>query len=192
MRRLIKKSIHDVPNRDSAFIYINDKFYEDVTHATCLYQFLTDEGKDIDMYSFQTRPSISTFEELSEEYGTVILGHLVKAEDGVFIIYGYIKGKYCEYSDIPKNELKTIQEHYGMETYDDLAVDELVKNNSNTEENITKFEDKMDEVSEDIQAKTEQLLLDNDFSKNCDYFINSNNNVLVQRVGSNEYLVCKF
>jgi hypothetical protein len=144
------------------------------------------------MYSFQTRPSISTFEELSEEYGTVILGHLVKAEDGVFIIYGYIKGKYCKYSDIPKNELKTIQEHYGMETYDDLAVDELVKNNSNTEENIKKFEDKMDEVSEDIQAKTEQLLLDNDFSKNCDYFINSNNNVLVQRVGSNEYLVCKF
>ena len=39
-----KFSAHDVVNRDAAIMYIDGKFYEDVTHAAAFQQYL----KDID------------------------------------------------------------------------------------------------------------------------------------------------
>ena len=57
-----KFSAHDVVNRDAAIMYIDGKFYEDVTHAAAFQQYL----KDIDyknLKSVKMRPDFNDFEK---------------------------------------------------------------------------------------------------------------------------------
>ena len=46
MKRLIKKSKHDMPNRDDAVLYVDGQFYEDVNHALCIRKFLKDNNDE--------------------------------------------------------------------------------------------------------------------------------------------------
>lgn len=46
IKRLIKKSYHDVMNRDVTVLYIGGKFYEDVTYAVCLKQYINENNNE--------------------------------------------------------------------------------------------------------------------------------------------------
>ena len=157
-----------------------------------LYQFLTDIGKDIDIKSFQYRPELDYFEELSKDYDTIILGHLVESEDAVFIIYGFINGEYKEYSDIPKDDLNKIEKHYNMKTIDDLIDPEYTDNGSDINKNMDNFKNRMQEVNQDMEQRSEQFLSDEGFINKKDYFINADNNTLIKYIKNNEFLICKF
>lgn len=93
MKRLIKKAYHDIMNRDCAIVMIGDKFYEDVTHAACLKQFLDSAGVEGEQDSFQARPDLEMFNWISEEWNVdVVLAHKSSKEDSIYLIYQIVKG----------------------------------------------------------------------------------------------------
>lgn len=164
MKRLIKKSVHDVMNRDNAFLYINGEYYEDSTHALCLYDYFTKKGQKNEAQSYQFRPSMDIFYELSEKVGPVVLGHMVKKEDGVFIIYACIDGEAVYFNDIPKNIIDEISKHYGMKCYDDLEHDETKSENPyNAKEKNEEFNKRKNEVSSKEAKKAAEYLKNNGF-----------------------------
>lgn len=165
MKRLIKKSVHDVMNRDNAFLYINGKYYEDSTHALCLYDYFTEKGQKNKAQSYQYRPSMDIFYELSEEVGPVVLGHMVEKEDGVFVIYACLDGEAVYFNDIPKNLIDEISKHYGMECYDDLEHDETKSENLyNADEKSKEFNERKNEVSSKEAEKAAEYLESNGFN----------------------------
>ena len=88
MKRLVKKSKHDAINRDFAILYINGIFYEDITHAMCLKQFIDQNNLNDILTNYQKRPDMDIFIEISEQIGPVVLAHNVEKENGIFVIYG--------------------------------------------------------------------------------------------------------
>ena len=85
-----------MPNRDDAVLYVNGQFYEDVNHALCIRKFLKDNNDENikNVTSYQYRPDIELIEYISKKYGPAVIAHLVKHEDGIFIIYGCIDGEF--------------------------------------------------------------------------------------------------
>ena len=137
MKRLLMTE-HDIGNRDVAFIDINGKFYEDATHALCIRKYLKDIKSDVGLKSYQYRPNIQDFSELSKD-GYIVLGHLVKKEDGVFVIYAIENERFMEFDDIPKQYIDEISNHYGLPCYDDFEHDEKeIDNQYDEDENYEK------------------------------------------------------
>lgn len=114
-----KFSAHDVVNRDAAIMYIDGKFYEDVTHAAAFQQYL----KDIDyknLKSVKMRPDFNDFEKFSQENNVdIILGHLVKKEDAVYIIYGFEDGIPVEFNSISQNIKNKFENEYNLPVEDE-------------------------------------------------------------------------
>ena len=114
-----KFSAHDVVNRDAAVIYIDGKFYEDVTHAAAFQQYL----KDIDyknLKSVKMRPDFNDFEKFSQENNVdIILGHLVKKEDAVYIIYGFEDGIPVEFNSISQDIKNKFESEYNLPVEDE-------------------------------------------------------------------------
>ena len=114
-----KFSAHDVVNRDAAIMYIDGKFYEDVTHAAAFQQYL----KDIDyknLKSVKMRPDFNDFEKFSQENNVdIILGHLVKKEDAVYIIYGFEDGIPVEFNSISQDIKNKFESEYNLPVEDE-------------------------------------------------------------------------
>ena len=114
-----KFSAHDVVNRDAAIMYIDGKFYEDVTHAAAFQQYL----KDIDyknLKSVKMRPDFNDFEKFSQENNVdIILGHLVKKEDAVYIIYGFEDGMPVEFNSISQDIKNKFESEYNLPVEDE-------------------------------------------------------------------------
>ena len=114
-----KFSAHDVVNRDAAIMYIDGKFYEDVTHAAAFQQYL----KDIDyknLKSVKMRPHFNDFEKFSQENNVdIILGHLVKKEDAVYIIYGFEDGIPVEFNSISQDIKNKFESEYNLPVEDE-------------------------------------------------------------------------
>ena len=114
-----KFSAHDVVNRDAAIMYIDGKFYEDVTHAAAFQQYL----KDIDyknLKSVKMRPDFNDFEKFSQENNVdIILGHLVKKEDAVYIIYGFEDGIPVEFNSISQDIKNKFENEYNLPVEDE-------------------------------------------------------------------------
>ena len=114
-----KFSAHDVVNRDAAIMYIDGKFYEDVTHAAAFQQYL----KDIDyknLKSVKMRPAFNDFEKFSQENNVdIILGHLVKKEDAVYIIYGFEDGIPVEFNSISQDIKNKFESEYNLPVEDE-------------------------------------------------------------------------
>ena len=118
--RLKKLADHDILNRDAAILYINGEFYLDVTHAACLEQYSRNNNLDINLGTYQFRPDVEIFTQISKDIGPVILGHKVDREDAVFILYGIIDGDMKTYDSIPEQYLKEFEDKFGVKVEDDL------------------------------------------------------------------------
>ena len=178
MKRLIIAE-HDIGNRDVAFIDINGKFYEDATHALCIRKYLKDIKSDIGLESYQYRPNIQDFSELSKD-GYIVLGHLVKKEDGVFIIYAIENERFMEFDDIPKQYIDEISNHYSLPCYDDKKHEKTEENNHyDYEKNNEKF---YKNVEKAISEDSFDYLLNNGFSYNEEenFFTNGYVNVKIK------------
>ena len=124
MKRLIRKAEHDIYNRDAAILYIDGKFYEDVTHAAAFQQYLKDNGVK-NLKSVKMRPDFEYFEEYSKENDVdIVLGHLVAKEDAVFLIYGFEDGIPVEFDSISNNIKSKFEDKYNLHVKDDMDHDE--------------------------------------------------------------------
>lgn len=160
MKRLIRKAEHDIVNRDLALLLINGKIYEDTTHAACLQDFFKENGLENEYPSdFLTRPDFEQFEELSTEYKEIVLAHLVKNEDGVFILYGFINGSLVEYEGIPENIKQMFADQYNLTVYNDLEHENNSENTYNEEENFKNARNRAQQLSggEEIEGELKNL-----------------------------------
>lgn len=148
IKRLVKKADHDVMNRDAAILYINEEFYIDVTHAACLEQYIRNHGSDIELSSYQYRPEIETFVEISENVGPVIVGHQVNREDAVYIIYGVFDGAVDYFDDIPEVYIKDFEDKFGVEVKDEMKHPSNAKN---------PYEDDSDEIWQNTKERIMEL-----------------------------------
>lgn len=160
MKRLIRKAEHDIVNRDSALLLINGKIYEDATHAACLQDFFKENGLE-NQYptDFLTRPDFEQFEELSTEYKEIVLAHLVKNEDGVFILYGFINGTMVEYDGIPENIKQMFADKYNLPVYNDLEHESNGENTYDEEENFKNARNRAQQLNggEEIEGELKNL-----------------------------------
>lgn len=94
MKRLVKHAEHDWNNRDVAVLYVEEKVYEDATHAICLQRYMEDNEIDNDLNA-KDRPEMEMFSEISKMHGgqDVILAHRVDNADTIYYIYGLCDGK---------------------------------------------------------------------------------------------------
>lgn len=94
MKRLVKHAEHDWNNRDVAVLYVEEKVYEDATHAICLQRYMEDNELDNDLNA-KDRPEMEMFSEISKMHGgqDVILAHRVDNADTIYYIYGLCDGK---------------------------------------------------------------------------------------------------
>lgn len=114
-----KFSAHDVVNRDAAIMYIDGKFYEDVTHAAAFQQYLKDINYK-NLKSVKMRPDFNDFEKFSQENNVdIILGHLVKKEDAVYIIYGFEDGIPVEFNSISQDIKNKFESEYNLPVEDE-------------------------------------------------------------------------
>ena len=154
----------DVQNRDVAIVYINGIFYEDVTHAMCLKQFIDETGFDEDVNSLQFRPTHDVFLDISKQVGPVVLGHRVDAGNAIFLFCGYINEEVVEFNGITSDIIDNFKNHYNMEVLDELQYDGSLNDQYNEEEQWNKAHEKMDEASGLIELKN-ILINDYDFQK---------------------------
>lgn len=94
MKRLVKRAEHDWNNRDVAVLYVEEKVYEDATHAICLQRYMEDNEIDNNLNA-KDRPEMEMFSEISKMHGgqDVILAHRVDNADAIYYIYGLYNGK---------------------------------------------------------------------------------------------------
>lgn len=150
MKRLIRKARHDTLNREFAIIYANGKFYEDVTHAACCKQILKDFNfKNVKLRSNIVRPNFSTFDKMSDEIDELVFGHHAEKDNGIFIIYGFINGNYCEFNAIPDHIIKEFEEHYGLPVEDELQHENNTNYNGMEEELNDKARERVKELEEE-------------------------------------------
>lgn len=153
MKRLIRKARHDTLNREFAIIYANGKFYEDVTHAACCKQILKDfDFKNVKLRSNVVRPDFSIFDKMSDEIDELVFGHHAEKDNGIFIIYGFINGNYCEFNEIPEHIIKEFEEHYGLPVEDELQHE----NNSNYNGMEEELNDKAHERVKELEDEDSQ------------------------------------
>lgn len=184
MKRLIKKSKHDMPNRDDAVLYVNGQFYEDVNHALCIRKFLKDNNDENikNVTSYQYRPDIELIEYISKKYGPAVIAHLVKHEDGIFIVYGCVDGKFKEFDDIPKNIIDDISNHYDYPCYDDFKHDETENINMyDVDDVLDRLNKRKKEVSKEDASEAEKILLDGGFFKKDDFYTNNMTNIKINK-----------
>ena len=175
MKRLIMAE-HDIGNRDVAFIDINGKFYEDATHALCIRKYLKDIKSDIGLESYQYRPNIQDISELSKD-GYIVLGHLVKKEDGVFVIYAIENERFMEFDDIPKQYIDEISNHYSLPCYDDTKDkrDPINDTDYDGETNTDIFLDRKNDVIEEDLKEAKEILKENGFKEKDHFYTNGKN-----------------
>lgn len=150
MKRLIRKARHDTLNREFAIIYANGKFYEDVTHAACCKQILKDfDFKNVKLRSNVVRPDFSIFDKMSDEIDELVFGHHAEKDNGIFIIYGFINGNYCEFNGIPDHIIKEFEEHYGLPVEDELKHENNDNYNGMEEELNDKAHERVKELEEE-------------------------------------------
>ena len=150
MKRLIRKARHDTLNREFAIIYANGTFYEDVTHAACCKQILKDfDFKNVKLRSNIVRPNFSTFDKMSDEIDELVFGHHAEKDNGIFIIYGFINGNYCEFNGIPDHIIKEFEEHYGLPVEDELKHENNSNYNGMEEELNDKAHKRVKELEEE-------------------------------------------
>ena len=163
LKRLIKIAEHDFDNRDFAIVYINGKFYEDYTHMQCITQFLKENDITILQTDFIHRPQNDQFLELSKEYGQIVLAHMVKAENAVYIIVGYDSGEMFSFDLMDQfiiEDRKEKKQNYkpkpmlGIdENWNGMNVDSVLKDKIKAKENeinqlIKKIQNKYDEIDD--------------------------------------------
>lgn len=150
MKRLIRKARHDTLNREFAIIYANGKFYEDVTHAACCKQILKDfDFKNVKLRSNVVRPDFSIFDKMSDEIDELVFGHHAEKDNGIFIIYGFINGNYCEFNAIPDHIKKEFEEHYNLPVEDELHHENNDNYNGMEEELNDKAHERVKELEEE-------------------------------------------
>lgn len=150
MKRLIRKARHDTLNREFAIVYANGKFYEDITHAACCKQILKDfDFKNVKLRSNIVRPNFSTFDKMSDEIDELVFGHHAEKDNGIFIIYGFINGNYCEFNGIPDHIIKEFEEHYGLPVEDELKHENNSNYNGMEEELNDKAHKRVKELEEE-------------------------------------------
>lgn len=153
MKRLIRKARHDTLNREFAIIYANGKFYEDVTHAACCKQILKDfDFQNVKLRSNVVRPDFSIFDKMSDEIDELVFGHHAEKDNGIFIIYGFINGNYCEFNGIPEHIIKEFEEHYNLPVEDELQHE----NNSNYNGMEEELNDKAHERVKELEDEDSQ------------------------------------
>ncbi len=150
LKRLLKKADHDVINRDAAIVYAGGKFYIGGTHSLCLKQ-IKDDNPEIEtvLTSYQYRPDIEQFKEISEYVGVVILAHLAKKENSTFIDFGIINGEYLMFDDIPDKYIKEFENEFKMEVKDEMKHDIDVIENPD----LNPYKDEKDELSKNVKKE---------------------------------------
>ena len=121
LKRLIKIAEHDYNNRDFAVVYINGKFYEDYTHMQCMTQFLKENDMTILQTDFIHRPQNDQFLELSKEYGPIVLGHIVNAENAIYIIVGYNNGEMFGFDSLDQSIIDEFKNKYNCKIFDEMS-----------------------------------------------------------------------
>lgn len=157
MKRLIRKAGHDIHNRDTAILYIDGQFYEDVTHAAAFQQYLKDNGEK-NLKSVKMRPDFEYFEEYSKENNVdIVLGHLVKKEDAVFLIYGFEDGIPVQFDSI-SNDLKSkFEDRYNLPVEDEM---------NHEEDNYNPYTNDLT----DIQKKTDKRVHELEIEQRSDFY----------------------
>ena len=149
-----KFSAHDVVNRDAAIMYIDGKFYEDVTHAAAFQQYL----KDIDyknLKSVKMRPDFNDFEKFSQENNVdIILGHLVKKEDAVYIIYGFEDGIPVEFNSISQDIKNKFESEYNLPVEDESVHEDSDYNPYSND--LTEIEKKTNDRVRELELEQRQ------------------------------------
>ena len=152
-----KFSEHDINNRDAAIIYIDGKFYEDVTHAAAFQQYLKNINYK-NLKSVKMRPDFEDFEKFSKENSAdIVLAHLVKKEDAVYIIYGFEDGIPVEFNSISTNIKNKFEEKYELP-----VEDEMIHENSD-------FNPYSNELS-NIQEKTDNRVKELENEQRKDFY----------------------
>lgn len=147
MKRLIRKARHDTLNREFAIIYANGTFYEDVTHAACCKQIIKDfDFKNVKLRSNIDRPNFSTFDKMADEIDELVFAHHAEKDDGIFIIYGFINGNYCEFDGIPEHIINEFEEHYGLPVEDELK-----------HEDNNNYDDAKEEINDKANKRVKEL-----------------------------------
>ena len=197
-----KFSAHDVVNRDAAIMYIDGKFYEDVTHAAAFQQYL----KDIDyknLKSVKMRPDFNDFEKFSQENNVdIILGHLVKKEDAVYIIYGFEDGIPVEFNSISQDIKNKFESEYNLPVEDESVHEDSDYNPYAND--LTEIEKKTNDRVREIELKQNQDFysqlesLGNYYKENQGYYTNESINlridddgytsVTINYIGGEEYM----
>lgn len=157
MKRLIRKAGHDIHNRDTAILYIDGQFYEDVTHAAAFQQYLKDNGEK-NLKSVKMRPDFEYFEEYSKENNVdIVLGHLVKKEDAIFLIYGFEDGIPVQFDSI-SNDLKSkFEDRYNLPVEDEM---------NHEEDNYNPYTNDLT----DIQKKTDKRVHELEVEQRSDFY----------------------
>ena len=188
MKRLIKKSEHDILNRDTAILYINNQIYEDVTHKICLHNFLKDNKESIDFKDddLSSRPDFEILKELSNKYSNIILAHHVKKENGIFILYGFINGQEVDYNNIPNNIKEELANYYNLPVYNDLEHDN-VENLYNEKEQIDKYKIREKQINSENNEEIINYLLNKGFYENNGFYVYKGNILEIKKDKINNY-----
>lgn len=157
MKRLIRKAGHDIHNRDAAILYIDGKFYEDVTHAAAFQQYLKDNDVK-NLKSVKMRPDFEYFEEYSQENNVdIVLGHLVAKEDAVFLIYGFEDGIPVEFNSISNNIKSKFEDKYNLPVEDEM---------NHKEDDYNPYANDLT----DIQKKTDERVHELEVEQRSDFY----------------------
>lgn len=89
---------------------------------------------------------------MSDEIDELVFGHHAEKDNGIFIIYGFINGNYCEFNGIPEHIIKEFEEHYGLPVEDELQHE----NNSNYNGMEEELNDKAHERVKELEDEDSQ------------------------------------
>lgn len=123
MKWLVRRSYHDVYNRDQAIAIINDKVYTGKTHAECVQRYIEDlreKGYEVDnLDELYYRPEVSEipyegFPEGGSPYNEVAFAHLTS--QGIFLETSTLE-------NMSENEAASILKSYwpNLPIYDDSS-----------------------------------------------------------------------
>lgn len=108
MKRLIKKSSHDINNRDKAIIVINGEIYEGRAHAECINDYYEDH--DLDDHYLSSAFDRPSYDKIKRFVDQVVFAHLVESEKAIYLetwslenismqeAASMLKTKYSDYS----------------------------------------------------------------------------------------------
>lgn len=189
MKRLIKKSDHDWHNRDLAFIYINGKYYEGITHAIAFEQFLDENDIESKGNSMLYRPNFNGMQVLSRDEGLVmIFGHLTEKENAVFLIYGIDNGTALEFKDINDSLKNEISQHYGLPIEDEA-------NHDDDAENLYDEDEKGEQLDTEVATKEYEKMrniLSKSFTENGNVFTNNDITIILDTEDPKEIIAMIF